>query len=63
MSGNILPLFEGEVSVRVVAATKAYDAALGAAIAEAKADRIPQGLVVALLQGYLHRETTAMMDL
>lgn len=45
----------------VVAATNELDSALIKAIDAAKAAGLPQGLVVAILQGHAHAETNRMV--
>ncbi|EPJ8753445.1 hypothetical protein I5S62_06085 [Pseudomonas putida] len=54
---HVLPLPED-----VVAATNAIDAAVIKAIDEAKAAGLPQGLIVAILQGHAHAQTRDMMS-
>ncbi|ORL52837.1 hypothetical protein [Pseudomonas putida] len=54
---HVLPL-----PADVVAATNAIDAAVIKAIDEAKAAGLPQGLIVAILQGHAHAQTRDMMS-
>lgn len=58
---NVTPLVIGDVSRRVDVALKAMDSKIVEAINEAKNSGVPQGLIVALLHGYAHDQTSEMM--
>lgn len=59
---SVQPLRSGQVTRRVGVALEAMDAAVVAAITEAKRADVPQGLIVAILHAHAYQQTAAMVD-
>lgn len=58
----VSPLLIGAVSRGTTVALERMDAVIVAAINDAKDAGVPQGLIVALLQGFAHSETADMVN-
>lgn len=60
--GELVQLHTGTVSPAVVVAVYALERALLAAVHEAQAANVPQGLIVGLLHAHTTQQTQRMLD-